>query len=380
MTTTNRIQSIESATLIGERPRHAGYNARLRDHGLQVRVPIVRIQTDDGARGFGFSRATSEQLQPLLNQPIDELIDHTGHVANHARVIEYPLLDWLGHQSGQAVYQIVADKFQKQPQTPFQVPCYDTSLYIDDLHLESNDAAAELIADEARFGFERGHRAFKIKVGRGARHMPLEAGTQRDIAVIKAVRDAVGADCPVMIDANNGYNLNLTKRVLEETADCNIYWLEEPFHEDRILYEDLREWLHQHSLQTLIADGEGQASPSLLDWARDGLIDIVQYDVFGSGFTYWLDIAPQLDSWNVKSAPHHYGCHLGNFVSGHLAAGIENFTMIEWDDVTTRGIDTSAYTLHNGQVEIPDLPGFGITLDDAIFTSAVDENGFRFTH
>ena len=39
-----------------------------------------------------------------------------------------------------------------------------------------------------------------------------------------------------MLDANNGYNLNLTKRVLQETADADVYWLEEPFHEDPELF------------------------------------------------------------------------------------------------------------------------------------------------
>lgn len=379
MTKTNRIQSIESAVLVGERPRHAGYNARLRDHGVQVRVPIVRIQTEDGTSGFGFCRATAEDLRPLLDQPIDQLIDPTGYVAAHARVMEYPLLDWLGHKLEKPIYQVVAENHQKPVPSPLQVPCYDTSLYIDDLHLESDDEAAHLIAEEARFGYEQGHRSFKIKVGRGARHMPLEAGTRRDIAVIKAVRDAVGSDCTMMIDANNGYNLNLTKHVLAETADCNLYWMEEAFHEDRILYEDLREWLNQQGLHTLIADGEGQASPSLMDWARDGLIDVIQYDIFGYGFTQWRDTSQQLDTWAVKSAPHHYGCHLGNFISGHLETCMANFTMVEWDDVTTHGIDTSAYTIQNGMIHIPDLPGFGITLDDDIFTAALVETGFRLT-
>ena len=41
--------------------------------------------------------------------------------------------------------------------------------------LDSIAAAADLIAAEARAGYERGHRAFKIKIGRGARHLPLEA-------------------------------------------------------------------------------------------------------------------------------------------------------------------------------------------------------------
>ena len=48
-----------------------------------------------------------------------------------------------------------------------RVPCYDTSLYMDDLHLPSDEEAAELLAAEVREGLASGHRHFKIKVGRG---------------------------------------------------------------------------------------------------------------------------------------------------------------------------------------------------------------------
>ena len=125
-----------------------------------------------------------------------------------------------------------------------------------------------------------------------------------------------------MLDANNGYNLNLTKRVLAETADCGIFWMEEPFHEDPTLYRDLREWLQKEKLPTLIADGEGQASPTLLDWARDGIVDVIQYDIYSHGFTRWLATGRQLDTWGARSAAHHYGGHYGNYASGHLAAAI----------------------------------------------------------
>lgn len=375
----SRIISIEFATLIGKRPRHAGYNARLLDHGVDVRVPLVKITTDDGISGWGRCRATEKQLQPLLGKPISDCITAESGVADSAIFLEYPLLDWLGQSLSKPVYQIIAEQQGLAVPEALRVQCYDTSLYIDDLHLDSNEAAANLIAEEARFGYERGHRSFKIKVGRGARHMPVDKGTHRDIAVIKAVRDAVDADSIIMIDANNGYNLNLTKQVLSETADCNLYWMEEAFHEDHILYEDLRAWLDKEGLDILIADGEGQASPSLMQWAEDGLIDVVQYDVFSYGFTPWIDTAQQLDSWDVKSAPHHYGCHLGNFISGHLATVIDNFAMVEWDDVTTDGIDTSRYSIDNGFVRIPNTAGFGIALDDVIFQRAITENGFRLT-
>ncbi len=83
----------------------------------------------------------------------------------------------------------------KTVDTPFRVPCYDTSLYFDDLHVDDDDEAVALLVDEARQGYARGHRHFKIKVGRGARHLPLDKGTGRDIAIIRAIRAAVGPGC-----------------------------------------------------------------------------------------------------------------------------------------------------------------------------------------
>ena len=52
------------------------------------------------------------------------------------------------------------------------------------------------MADEACQGWERGHRNFKIKVGRGNVHMPTEAGLRRDVAVVNAIRAAVGPEAP----------------------------------------------------------------------------------------------------------------------------------------------------------------------------------------
>jgi len=125
-----------------------------------------------------------------------------------------------------------------------------------------------------------------------------------------------------------------------------------------------------------IADGEGLASPMLLDYAREGFVDIIQYDIFSHGMTNWLETGAQLDGWNVCTAPHHYGRHVGNYVSGHLAAAVDGFLFIEWDEVTTPGLDGSAYRVEEGQVLLPDAPGFGLKLDEALFQQAVAANGF----
>jgi L-alanine-DL-glutamate epimerase-like enolase superfamily enzyme len=374
-----RIVSVEWAPLAGRRPRPAGSNARLGDHGVGVRVPILRITAEDGLTGFGVCHANREQASALLGVRLGDACSPDRGVADPWLRFDYPLWDLAGQLAGQPVYALAAAAAGVTPQRPYRVPCYDTSLYFDDLHLASDEAAAELIADEAREGYARGHRAFKIKVGRGARHLPLEQGTRRDIAVVHAVRAAIGPGLPIMLDANNGYNLNLAKRVLAETADCGVYWLEEAFHEDPVLYRDLRGWLAERDLAVLIADGEGRADPNLLEWAREGLVDVIQYDIFRHGFTRWLATGRQLDAWGRRSAPHHYGGHYGNYAACHLAGAIHSFAYVEWDEAETPGLDASGYALEQGWVSVPDAPGFGLRLDEERFVATVAREGFALS-
>ncbi len=366
------VTKIEWGRLEGRRPRSAGCNARLGTHGDRVAPPITRITTAGGATGFGWARLSEDQARALVGTRLPETADGEG-LGRPFRVLEYPLLDLLAKQQNCPVYALISSKVDG---TPLRVPCYDTSLYIDDLHLSDDDEAAALIASEAAEGMARGHRAFKVKVGRGAMHMAVGAGTRRDITVIRAVREVMGPEARLMIDANNGYNLNLTKRVLAETADAGIYWIEEAFHEDGQFYRALKEWMTAEGLATRIADGEGDASPRLLDWARDGLIDIVQYDIHRPGFSRWLELGPQLADWGVGSAPHSYGEPFGNYAACHVGPLLRTFEAVEWDEATVPGLDASAYTIEDGFVSVPDLPGFGLALDDDLYAQAVRDNGW----
>ena len=183
----------------------------------------------------------------------------------------------------------------------------------------------------------------------------------------------------ILLDANNGYNLNLTKQVLAATADDDIFWMEEAFHEDPMLYANLRAWMATEGLSVLIADGEGDASPRLLEWAQQGLIDVVQYDVLRPGFTRWWNLGPQLDGWNTRSAPHAYGGVFGVYAAPHLAERIGGFTFAEIDPAEVDGLDDSAYTIQNGMIHVPNQPGFGLGLDETVYTQAVMEKGFIAT-
>jgi L-alanine-DL-glutamate epimerase-like enolase superfamily enzyme len=372
-----RLAAVEWARLAGRRPRPAGSNARLGPHGDQIHIHLARLTTEDGTTGFGASYIAPAQADRLLGARLGDLFSVAGGPSPAALPLEFALWDLAGQLAGRPVYALAAERCGRALPDTFRARCYDTSLYFDDLGLADEAGAAGLLAEEAREGYARGHRAFKLKIGRGARHLPLEAGTRRDIAVVRAVSAALGPGVPLLLDANNGYNLNLAKRVLAETADCEVFWLEEAFHEDPVLYRDLREWLAARSLPVLIADGEGHASPRLLDMAREGLIDVIQVDVYDLGFHGWLTTGQQLDAWGARSAPHHYGTHYGNYAACHLAGAIYNFAFVEWDEATTPGLEAPGYGVEDGWVRVPDTPGFGLQLDEKVFQRAVEADGFR---
>lgn len=370
-----KVEKIEFAKLYGERARNAGANARLGVRGKRCQVSLVRI-TIDGQTAYGASRITPDQARLCIGKSIRDLYDDHGKILEPFRTIEYPLLDWLGRRWDQPIYELFSESRSNSP-GGIAVPCYDTSLYFDDLHLNDDKDAVALMQEEAKQGYAAGHRHFKVKVGRGGRHMPLLEGTRRDIAIVEGVREVIGSDGKLMIDANNAYNLNLTKEVLTSLADANLYWIEEAFHEDEELYKDLKSWLNENNHNVLIADGEGLASPHLIDWAVKGHVDVLQYDIIHPGFTFWLELGEKLDKYGLYTAPHCYGNAYGIYATGHLSGSITGFQFVECDDVTIQGMDATAYYVKEGWFHIPSKAGFGLDFDDDRFTRAIFQNGWR---
>jgi L-rhamnonate dehydratase len=155
-----RIERIEWGMLEGKRPRWAGSNARLGTHGDMIHLPIIRLTTLDGSSGFGVSWAQPDQANCLLGQQFETLFEPGSGVNEAWQTFEYPLWDLIGQRSGKPVYALAASIVGKTEPEVLRAACYDTSLYIDDLHLGATTEAADFIAEEARWGYERGHRAF----------------------------------------------------------------------------------------------------------------------------------------------------------------------------------------------------------------------------
>ncbi|ULL16000.1 mandelate racemase [Paenibacillus sp. H1-7] len=367
-----RIEKIEQVVMKGERRRLAGCNARLGVHGKEVSFPMLSI-TIGGITGYGWSRISKENAAALVGSRVGDIFSEEQWIDDRFQAIQFPLLDWLGQVRNQPVYELLSGT---KTTSPLLVPCYDTSLYFDDLHLATDAEAVRLLQDEAMQGYNEGFRGFKIKVGRGAMHMDLMEGTRRDIAIVNGIREAVGPACNISIDANNGYNLNLTKHVLKETAQSNLLWIEEAFHEDDRLYRNLKEWMAEQQLNVLITDGEGLAAKPIVEWAEQGLIDAIQYDLKDYGIINWLKLAERLARSGVKAAPHNYGGFYGNYASAHAYPAIKGFLFVEWDEAQVPGIDTSGYSISDGKISVPQAPGFGLHVDKSYYDNQVRDNGW----
>lgn len=369
------VVSVEWAAVPATRPHPAGPNARVGAAGQIVDVRIARLTLRNGAWGWGHSRGSQDDAVALIGRALPELLDDHGTLDASARGFEYPLWDLKARCAGVPVFRLAAKAFGLDGPEQMNVPCYDTSIYFDDLQSPDEKDGLEHIRAEVAAGLAAGHRNCKVKIGRGARFMALDEGMRRDVAVVRTVREALGPDGFLMVDANNGYNLSLAKQFLDATADCDIYWLEEAFGDDVVLYGDLKRWMRGKGIETLIADGEVNAPARILDWVRGGHIDVLQFDYAGYGLSAWFRTAARLHEWGRLAAPHHYGTFFGNFAAAHFGV-LPAFRFVEWDAAQTPVVDHSLYEVCDGAVSVPNVPGFGLQLDDERFRAAVEESGF----
>lgn len=370
-----RISEIAWAELPYRRPRIAGKNARLDTHGWGGKVPLARVRAGD-AEGFGWCTLTRQQADSLVGLPLRALFCEDGMLKRPYRGLEFALLDLLGSLLHQPVYRLVGKTDEARSGNVFTVPVYDTTIYFDELHLAEDKAAVEFILAEVQEGLDRGHRHFKMKIGRPGMWMGVTEGMGRDVDIVLGVRQLTGPDAKLMVDANNGYNLNLTKQFLEATASAGLHWLEEAFHEDNMLYAELRRWMAEQKIATLIADGEGYACEAIVDWAKQGLIDVLQYDLRGYGFFSWMELCRELESFPTLCAPHNYGGFYGNYAQAHFSAITPKFAFAEFDVADAEGVDTSAYSIRDGRLVVPDLDGFGLSLHRDVFETHAAQGGW----
>src|SRR5262249_13023470 len=149
--------------------------------------------------------------------------------------LDAPLYDLVGKLTGKAAWQLIGDSARDR------IEVYDGTLYFSDIWFR--DRGAQAVVDEVLEAQRSGYRAVKLKLGRGFKWMDKDSGLRRDIDVVHAVRKAVGSSYRIMADANDGFQRDRDRawRLMSETADAKLYWMEEIFPEQVEDYDWLRD-------------------------------------------------------------------------------------------------------------------------------------------
>jgi L-alanine-DL-glutamate epimerase-like enolase superfamily enzyme len=236
---------------------------------------------------------------------------------------------------------------------------YDSSFYFSDLEPEYAGRGIARILEEVDYSLAQGHRALKLKIGRGYQWMEREAGFRRDVEVVQAVRRHAGPDIRLMVDANNGYDLPTTRRFLEE-AGIEFYWVEEMFPEDVELDLSLKAWIQHKGWRSLVADGEsvgdlGRYAPFIEARA----LDVLQSNIKGWGLQQLQKLSQIAAPAGIGLAPNNWESFFGFYMEIVLGRGIPNLLMAEQDPGKTDLVDVSGFEFKEGRCRAPDLPGCG---------------------
>lgn len=342
-------------------PRLVGKNAKLDLHGNGPDLDICVIRTDQGAMGWASLRGSkkdAEQLVPqLIGKKVSELfLPKQGTLLGKNIAFDMALHDLAGVILQKPVYEMLGRK------EPFITKYYSGMIYFDDLEPKDNPAGIDKILEECRFDYGVGYRQFKLKIGRGHKWMPAAEGLQRDIDVTKAVA-ASFPDCEILVDGNNGFTSDDFIKYLQGVAGIKLFWIEEPFHETFADYKKLREYVQKEKLDTLLADGEADPDQQFLKQLfEQKLLDVQLTDIEGLGFTNWRKMMPELVKTGTQASPHAWGSLLKTNYTAHLAGGLGNTVTIEGVTSTSDDMDLTAYSIKNGKLIPPNLPGFGMQL------------------
>lgn len=319
---------------------------------------VAEITTEQGHEGLGFSyskRAGGPAQYAHAREVADTLI---GEDPNDIAKL-YTKLLWAGASVGRsgvatqalaaldiALYDLKA-KRAGLPLAKFlgshrdSVRTYNTSGGF-------LSASIEEVRDRATQSLEEGIGGIKIKVG-----LP---DTAEDLRRVAAVREHIGPDVPLMVDANQQWDRATALRMGRRLEEFDLVWIEEPLDAyDHQGHADLAA-----ALDTPIATGEMLASVA----EHERLIesrscDIIQPDAPRvGGITQFQRLATLADQAGLDLAPHFaMEIHL------HLAATYPREPWVEhfdWlDPLFNERLETE-----NGRMLVPQRPGLGVTFSD----------------
>ncbi len=330
--------------------------------GDSVRI-ICEIETDSGHTGIGMaSRFLPHAVAAAVTRHLGPAVmgaDPRDLEAIHARLhtlvsergqtiginlsalscIDLALWDLIGKHAGRTVAQLLGGhRDHAEAYCTFGFGAFDR----DQLVAVARDLQAQ------------GHRRFKMLVG------VAKGGIREDAARVRHVRDALGDDVTLAIDANESLSLDDAMRLCAMLADQDIAWFEDPVHRN-----DPRDMglLRRRTTIPLSAGQMDGHSDRFRAFIEHDAIDIfMPNSLYNGGLTETRRVAYLAQIYNRPLSD----AGGGGIFSLHHVAGFRNGTLVESHlgvDQVERRIFVSVPHVQDGRMAVPDAPGFGVTLN-----------------
>ncbi len=341
---------------------------------------LVRLETDDGTSGWG-------ECSPMNSRVIRSHIDHSLRrivvgrdpfdieaivedmcINNYKTAgqsqaiaisgIEIALWDTMGKALGVPVYRLLGGAYRRR------VPVYASSMRRDITPEEEASRLSALVED-------RGFTAVKVRVG-SRMGFDRDATPGRSEAVVREVRNELGDDVKIMVDANSSYTAARAIQLGRRLEGYDIFHFEEP-----CPYTDLESTARvAEALDVPVAGGEQ-------DWDLHQFrrmiemhaVDIVQPDLIkAGGFSACRKVAALAQAYGMVCTPHQTQ-PLGTVANLHLAASTPccrypqeyNIEPHPWAE----RLFEEPPEVEDGCLEVPEGPGLGVRIDEDILRHAV---------
>ncbi len=354
-----------------------GWSQRVTD---RRQTAICLVTTDEGITGLGeafyfggpaglAADMIDNALGPLIvgKDPLDTgviwdfLYNWTrdqgmkGLTISALSAVDIALWDIKGKALELPVHKLLGGAYRRQARV------YATGLY----EPQNVPDITEALIKEAMGYKEAGFSGMKLKVG---------YGIDTDLKYIKAIREAIGEDLFLMVDANHAYNAGEAIRLAREMEPFHIHWFEEP-----VPPEDIDGYIEvKNSSVVPVAGGECEYTRyGFRELIQRRAVDILQPDLCAAGgFSEMTKIVAMASAANIPIIPHVWGTNVGLAAALQLFAALPNFPerrfpaepLFEYDrspHPLRDGVTVEKFKMKNGYLDIPARPGLGVTLDPA---------------
>lgn len=346
--------------------------------GWRKNLIFVKVETDSGVHGWGeaysqYDRDTAVMAQldalgkyALGRDPFnikhftqiafDDYAARRGSLELFCAIsgIEQALWDIAGKVCGQPVYNLLGGRCR------------------DKIRIYANGWSYQLKepADYARAAesvIRQGFNALKLDpLPSPWRSWIPKEHEARAVAVVKAVRDAVGPDVDILIDQHRRLAPVHAIRLDKKLAELGLYWLEEPNVAENP--EALAEVRRATGLPIVIGEAT-YTKTGFRPLLEARAADILNPDVACCGGILELkEIAAMAEPFLVAMSPHNYNSTLVALASTvHASAVMPNFIITEYflpfvefgDKISPNQLKPK-----NGYIELPTAPGLGIDIDE----------------